>query len=363
MLRGVVPRPGPALVRLLAAQDAALEAQVLHALVPAALAHVLRVPLHAAAPAVHWGRWLHRLDHRRPHADDCVQGVVVAAALPQVGRLQDVALDVAENVVDAAKVVPAVDVVELGLQRLQRLRPTVSVEVAHEDYGVATLPVLRDELQDVARRFPGTPGAAGVNGQGAVVVHEEQRPIGVEVHQAHPLGTSEAIIECPPLVLRHVSLTLRQQLPGIVTVGHGNPMITHDGRVVGQDATVGEHAPRVLTLLEAHDIVLWLGGARDEVSSDTACPAAPAVEVPPVEVVGQHLDVHGLCFIVGAPDCLVVGAVREARDSLNLRVLAGLAVPAEERHATGCGERQGQGQPAMPWPVGWGLGLAGPPDL
>ena len=57
-----------------------------------------------------------------------------------------------------------------------------------------------------------------------------------------------------------------------------------------QESCRAQHPLGILTLLESHDIIGGLTGASDQMSG-TAAPAALHLEqMPPEEVVGQHLD-------------------------------------------------------------------------
>mmetsp|Transcript_103804 Transcript_103804/g.334700 ORF Transcript_103804/g.334700 Transcript_103804/m.334700 type:complete len:384 (-) Transcript_103804:164-1315(-) len=343
LLCGRLPSPSSAPFLVLASEDAVLQAQAILVRVPAALKHIPRIPLDTAAMAAHWGWRLHRLDLRRSHPDDSTEGIMVAAALAKVGRAHDIALDVAENVVNAAEKVTAEDVVELSFQCLHRLRVHACIEVTHENNCIATLPVLSDDVQDVARSGPAAPSAAGIDGQGPMVVHEEHGPVGAEVLQAHPLRASLAVGLRPWLILRHVDHTLGQELPDSVPESHGDPVSTHYGRVVVKDASIGEHTPWVLAFLEAHDVVWRLGRGCNEVPGNAARPTAPAIQVPPVGVVRQDLHVHWLALRIRTPNCSVGGAACKPCGRSGLPGPLRTVPPTEQRHASARRESESQG--------------------
>mmetsp|Transcript_65894 Transcript_65894/g.169567 ORF Transcript_65894/g.169567 Transcript_65894/m.169567 type:complete len:260 (-) Transcript_65894:390-1169(-) len=148
------------------------------------------------------------------------------------------------------------------------------------------------ELHDVERGGLATAAAARVHGQRAVVHHEEERHAGAAVAEADPQPAARAIpLVCA--VLGDVIAAFLDHIPGGVAVGQRHRVVPHDSGELALQTGVAQHAADVLALLEAHDVVrLALVRSCDKLTGAPPGAAAAAEEVPPEEVVGQHLDVH-----------------------------------------------------------------------
>mmetsp|Transcript_67757 Transcript_67757/g.146107 ORF Transcript_67757/g.146107 Transcript_67757/m.146107 type:complete len:426 (+) Transcript_67757:587-1864(+) len=230
----------------------------------------------------------------RARRHDGLDGVVVAAPLAQVPRADDGAAGgVAEDVVHAAEGGPAVDVHEARPEALDGEGGRVGVEVADQDDEVARLALGVHEVEEVVGRPLSAALAAGVHRERAVVVDEEEGLAGPLAFEPHPLRAALPV-ELRAHVLRHVLQPVVEQLPVLLVVRHADRVLPPQRRVVFQEAHRLEHLLQVLALLEAHDVERDLvAGVPDEPPGAVAGAALLAEEVPPEEVVGEDLDLHG----------------------------------------------------------------------
>eukprot|EP00406_Dinophysis_acuminata_P055960 CAMPEP_0179300576 /NCGR_PEP_ID=MMETSP0797-20121207/47106_1 /TAXON_ID=47934 /ORGANISM="Dinophysis acuminata, Strain DAEP01" /LENGTH=395 /DNA_ID=CAMNT_0021010051 /DNA_START=291 /DNA_END=1476 /DNA_ORIENTATION=- len=234
--------------------------------------------------------------------------VVVAAAAAQVGPLDErPGAEVAEDVVE----VVAVDVLEALRQAPDGRRPGVRVEVAHQEHRVPGPGVLRDDREEVVRHRGGPARAAGVQGQGAVVVHEEHGPPGLQVLDAHPLRVAlpRAARGDVLHVLGEVDLPVREQGPARLEVGEAERVSPLEHAVRVREAHVLHQEPRVLALLEGHEV-----GHAGLLDDTLRAPAAlPVEDLPPLEVVAEQLQLAGAPAPAAGPAAAVRRDVGPAR--------------------------------------------------
>mmetsp|Transcript_22062 Transcript_22062/g.66284 ORF Transcript_22062/g.66284 Transcript_22062/m.66284 type:complete len:484 (+) Transcript_22062:246-1697(+) len=242
-------------------------------------------------------RFEYRLWRRLPRGANVHGGrhraVVAAAVAESLCCDHGGARDIAEDVVHATKGVPIEDLCQVRPKALDRPRPSVRIEVTHEHQEVARLPVLRHGVQQVAGCGTAPADAAGVHGQRAMVVEEEKSPAGRQVLQAHPLHPPLAVELCPH-VFSDILLALRYQSPRLLVVGHADRVVALEGLVVVQQTHWTQQGFRVFALLETHDVKgLWLHVRLDEPPGAVAPTMLDLEQMPPEEVVGQHLDLNG----------------------------------------------------------------------
>mmetsp|Transcript_72832 Transcript_72832/g.200987 ORF Transcript_72832/g.200987 Transcript_72832/m.200987 type:complete len:263 (-) Transcript_72832:365-1153(-) len=226
-------------------------------------------------------------------------------------------LDVGEDVVDAVVLVAPGDVAELALQLPDGLRATVCIEVAHEDDRVALVGLLGDDTQQVGSRGRAARRAARVQGQGAVVVHEKDDLLGLDVLEPRPHGVARAVLGWP-LVRSNLLDAATQLLPARVPPSdadvHGCTSIHVPGLVLMLQATHPKHMPRVVALLESHEVVGHaLGRPFDHLRRLTTTGG------PPFEIVTHDLDLE-ICLAVVAPDFWQRGRRRMAPGAAVLKV-------------------------------------------
>mmetsp|Transcript_89274 Transcript_89274/g.237289 ORF Transcript_89274/g.237289 Transcript_89274/m.237289 type:complete len:238 (+) Transcript_89274:223-936(+) len=172
-------------------------------------------------------------------------------------------------------------------QRLLSHRRALRVEVPHQDHSI---PGLRDHACDaqqrVGRRLRPAP-AARVDGQGAMVVQEEDRPGASEMSQADPADGARAVVLVMP-VLRDQLAPSRKLLPRALVVGHCQAVPLVEDPVGVAIARIVQDPLRSTALLEGHDVVWPV--LRYELAGAAPVAASHAKEVPPEQVVRQHLD-------------------------------------------------------------------------
>mmetsp|Transcript_41243 Transcript_41243/g.118632 ORF Transcript_41243/g.118632 Transcript_41243/m.118632 type:complete len:412 (+) Transcript_41243:519-1754(+) len=126
-----------------------------------------------------------------------------------------------------------------------------------------------------------------------MVVDEEEHLIRLVVLQPHPHSRASTI----PLVravLCDVRRALAQQSPVRLVVGNAEGVRPGERLVLAHQARIAEHPADALALLERHDVEPGVAAALDEVARAAAVASTAAEQVPPEEVVRQHLDLHAL---------------------------------------------------------------------
>mmetsp|Transcript_27925 Transcript_27925/g.87080 ORF Transcript_27925/g.87080 Transcript_27925/m.87080 type:complete len:241 (-) Transcript_27925:47-769(-) len=194
---------------------------------------------------------------------------------------------------------------EAARQELHTDGGRVGIHVGHEDHDVPWLRMRLEDLQQVECVRSASADAARADGQGAVVVHEEQDLLGFQVLQPHPLRGPHTVAH----VVGHVVHPARQQLPDARPVSHAARPVPED-RVFGGHACMVHKPLLVLALLETDDVEgCGLQGLCDELRGHVAMDlevtngALRLVEqLPPEEVVGHDVDLHRRAVGVGTPD-------------------------------------------------------------
>mmetsp|Transcript_82674 Transcript_82674/g.229408 ORF Transcript_82674/g.229408 Transcript_82674/m.229408 type:complete len:427 (-) Transcript_82674:1267-2547(-) len=247
----------------------------------------------------HWRRsrgrrWrrgaLHRSSAGAADLHDHLQGIMVTATVAKV-RIADHGgrRKVAEDVVDATVHDPVEEMLEPLPQHAHRRRGRGCVEVAGQDHSIARLSVARDQLQEVVGRGRPAARAARVDRCRAVVVHEEQHLARLGVPQTEPLRSPHTKV-LVLAVLRDVGLPRGEKRPRLLEEGHANCPLAPEGVVPVCNAGLVQHVLRIFALLEAHDVEGGGHGALDEPEGLAPQALSHVDQVPPVEVVRQHLD-------------------------------------------------------------------------
>mmetsp|Transcript_33371 Transcript_33371/g.104028 ORF Transcript_33371/g.104028 Transcript_33371/m.104028 type:complete len:246 (+) Transcript_33371:1489-2226(+) len=124
-----------------------------------------------------------------------------------------------------------------------------------------------------------------------MVVHEEDPGTAV-VAKPHPLHST--LTEKALLVFSHPLVSAGLKGPAALVEGHAEGAFALEGFVLVLQTSVTEHPPGVLALLETHEVEGLVLRVVGNVLARLAVLALVLDEqVPPVEVVSQHLDAGG----------------------------------------------------------------------
>mmetsp|Transcript_24895 Transcript_24895/g.57865 ORF Transcript_24895/g.57865 Transcript_24895/m.57865 type:complete len:356 (+) Transcript_24895:325-1392(+) len=271
-----------------------------------------------------------------PKGENGADCVVVAPPRAQIGRAGDACLaKVAEDVVNASKLGAGEYPVEPTANLDNGVRCRNRVEVANHEHGFVMLGAVLDELQQVVRCRRAFPLPTRAQRQRAMMVHEENRLIRLDILQADPHTC--ALAEVLPgllLVVRYDTLALLEHFPEGFAPSDADVLVRVPRLKLLVHASVKEHVVRLLAFLETHEVVGHiLCRLLDQLPGTASSSAHLVKELPPEEVEREHphLGPLALCCSV-VPDvgqwlfvgmALLTNALRQA-DPLAFALLAHL---------------------------------------